>query len=476
MTTLPGIRTAGHFQKLLLGSFLLVLFLVVSLLYENSLYFSICLSALCCLLPLVVVRFQATSLVAIVALTHLVSYPIPAFLALFLDYRYQAIEDYLWHSTPSAMFACALGMLGLSIGSRLASRPFAVPLSSSPTKPFANFLILALLIPTVVVSYLNGFYYHSTVTGLDAYDSTSANTYGFLGYISWVSVAGILLQLKRYFSTRSSKDLLLVGLFLAMYFVLLAPSGSRIRLFTGLVVVLAGFWEWEARRLVKVGVFLGCLFVFSFLIPFLESYRSNAVAYESQSGFLARLSLISDVRTVDIGNYSNSPEAKLGSLVRRMADYVSVGQIISVVPETFPYRGAQTMGEWWVFLVPTLLRPSTTLSFTEGADWALAYGIRPDNNGSSPIMLLGDLYSRFSWWGVLLGMVAIGFIIRKIEVAFFPIPTFGLIFYVTMAQQIVSIYTYSLLICFAFFTRQLLIILLLSVIFTKFLRKYGKAN
>lgn len=468
-------NSAKFFKSTFLGAFFLSIFLILSLLSDNMLYFSICLAALSCILPLAVVNFQATSFISIVAITHLISFPLPAFFALFLEVRYVAIEDYLWFSTPYAMYACALGMIGLAVGSRLALDSRNISFSAVLTRPFANFLMIALLIFPVGISYMNGFYYHSTVTGTEAFNTDSANTFGFTGYFLWISVAGILLQLSRYFTTRKPRDLFWVGIFTAIYVVLLAPSGSRIRLFTGLAVLFASFWNWEKRKILRLGVLCGAIMFFSFSAPFIESYRTNAVSFESDSNFFSRLNLLTDFGSTGIDKYSDSDEAKSISLVRRMADYVGVGQIISVVPETYPFRGTYAMGEWWVYLIPTLLRPATTLSFTEGADWAQYYGVRPDSTGSSPLMLLGDLYSRFSWIGVFLGMIMIGYILRKMEKVFCERTTSGLIFYVTMAQQIVSLYTYSLLVCFTFFTRQLIIIWFISMVFSKLLNKYGKA-
>ena len=83
-------------------------------------------------------------------------------------------------------------------------------------------------------------------------------------------------------------------------------------------------------------------------------------------------------------------------------------------------------------------------------------------------MIIGDLFSRWGWPGVLLGMAIIGFILRLIDMhILFRWDTFTVIFYVLFGRFIITIVSTSVVNIFVLFTRDLLLMVLIAYLLAR---------
>jgi hypothetical protein len=435
------------------------LYLVFGSPHDPEFGFPVFAALLACGIPIMVAGYSLFSFLTVSALSHVFAYPVPALMGMTLDFRPAAIEDYLWATTPSAMWACVVGMIGLAVGGAFANRIWRsrsqaeIQISQLPSPP-ANLLLVCIVFPIAAFEIYHGYYYHGAVTGFDAYNVEASQKYGFVGYFSWLALAGPILQIRRYTLTRTRRDLAYAVMTILVPLAAFLPSGSRFRAFLIIPLATMAFLTWEKRTKLKYLVIGSCFFIFLILTPLVEAYR-----YSAQSMGLGtlkeRIGLF-----LEYGRAAPEdvvPEQKAVLFTRRLADYVSTGQVMAVVPETFPYRYFEEMGQWWAYLIPTILRPPITLSYAEGALVANKYGVRPDSAGSSPIMVLGDLFSRFGWTGIFWGMAFIGFLFRRLDFWIHKSGVFGVILLILLIQEAIALDAASLLVHFTFFTRNLFV-------------------
>jgi hypothetical protein len=92
------------------------------------------------------------------------------------------------------------------------------------------------------------------------------------------------------------------------------------------------------------------------------------------------------------------------------------------------------------------------------------YGFRTETGGSSPMMLIGELYDRFDWTGIFLGMLVIGFLLARLDRVLSHGDIRSTILWVLFLQGIVNIHTYSLLKIFTLATRQAAIFIVLAIL------------
>jgi hypothetical protein len=83
-------------------------------------------------------------------------------------------------------------------------------------------------------------------------------------------------------------------------------------------------------------------------------------------------------------------------------------------------------------------------------------------------MIIGDLFPRWGWPGVLLGMAVIGFILRQIDLRIlYRWDTFTILFYVLFGRQIATIVSTSLVNIIVLFARDLLLMALLAYLLAR---------
>ena len=79
-----------------------------------------------------------------------------------------------------------------------------------------------------------------------------------------------------------------------------------------------------------------------------------------------------------------------------------------VIPRTLPLQGSEGLEDLALIFVPKIFFPERK-AFLDTASVAEMYGIGKAWGGSSPVMIIGDLFSRWGWGGIIMGMGALGF-------------------------------------------------------------------
>ena len=186
-----------------------------------------------CSLAMASVGYSLTSFVSLVALTHILFYPLAVLGNLLLPKP--LVRWDLWVTSDLAMWGCAMGVLALGLGAFIANhlaRPSRASLLDSRTLVLPSFrfnLILVLLIvPVIFIMLYLGLYYHSAITDYNFKNNSYMNMIELLLFISH---AGIFLQTFRYCRTRSPRDGYWAIAFCLMHIIIFMPSGSRTRRF-----------------------------------------------------------------------------------------------------------------------------------------------------------------------------------------------------------------------------------------------------
>jgi hypothetical protein len=423
--------------------------------------------------------YRWDSFVVIFVIAHVVAFPIGAWIILSLATTSPWIEPDIWATTPLGMWAMVVGMIGLALGTIIGRlRVVGSPKNEHPnsaqllTPRTFNLALTSLVVPVVMIYLSLGIYYHKDAVGIDQYDFGNASEFGFIGYLMMLSYVGTVLQLRRFMLTRLSADRWAAIAAIVIPFVAMLPSGSRATTFLGPTIAGIAFLAWESKARVRWVVLLGGAVAFLFLVPIMETYRL-AAQNEGGLSFVGRVELaVEFARWNRDGAEDPVPDLARGMLGRRLSDHHSVGYIIDVVPSAFPFRGSAGMTQFPLYLVPTLLRPQTTLNYNYDADIMQDYGFRTDIGGSSPMMLIGELYDRFAWAGILIGMVVIGFALARLD-RFIALGTVrSTILWVFFLQGIINIHTYSLLKIFTLATRQTAIFVVLALLVERMARAW----
>jgi len=422
--------------------------------------------------------YRWNSFVTIVALAHIVAFPVGAWIILTLNAPSPWIEPDIWATTPLGMWAMVTGMAGMALGTilsrvRLSPRQEQPSPDESLATPQAFNLALTLMVVPVVMIYLSlGIYYHKDAVGIDQVDFGNASEFGFVGYLMMMSYVGTVLQLRRYMLTRLQSDRWAAIFAIVFPFLAMLPSGSRATTFLGVAIAGLAFLAWEPNPRIKWIILVGGAGAFLFLVPLMETYRLTA-QNEGALSFMQRVELAWRF-TGPTEEVPNDPAADLarGMLGRRLSDHHSVGYIIDVVPSAFPHRGSAGMTQYPFYIVPTLIRPAVTLDYNYDAQRMLDYGFRTETGGSSPMMLIGELYDRFGWTGIFAGMVLIGALLAWLDRRLSSGDVRSTILWVLFLQGIMNIHTYSLLKIFTLATRQAVIFIVIAYILDRAARAW----
>jgi hypothetical protein len=118
--------------------------------------------------------------------------------------------------------------------------------------------------------------------------------------------------------------------------------------------------------------------------------------------------------------------------------------------------------------LPGFLRPQVMLA-NDGARLALAYGVSIDDLSSSPVMIIGDLYSRAGWSAVALGMTLVGFLLGWLDRLLLNRQAlFSILLFALLGREIFSIVSMSLLNAFVLFTREVIVMYMLAFVLFRF--------
>lgn len=423
------------------------------------------------------VGYSPTSFISIVALTHLIFYPLAAWGNLLLVEP--AVRWDLWVDTHLAMWGCTVGVLALALGATLSNitykrRKLAEgQIFANPTPLKFNICLASLTIPGGLTMAVLGLYYHSAVD--PHYNLEATWSLNLFGILLSIASCGVFLQTYRYTRTHSLKDLCwTAALFLGPIIVFL-PSGSRSTAMGFLPLLLLAFWKWETNLSRKIMALAGVLVILFPLTAGIGAYRSERE--------IQRLSFEQkmNVALKAAERQGGTPGGALPAIVGRFSDYVAAGRIIADTPGIIAYRGTEGMEDWWQIFVPGFLNLIPhRISLVDSAETCVRYGVSYIGGGSSPVMIVGDLFSRWGWAGVFLGMMALGFVLRQLDLRIFNRwTTFTIIFFVMFGRLVVSMVSSSLLNIFLILARELAAMALISyfvVLIARIFFKIGKAN
>jgi hypothetical protein len=423
-----------------------------------------------CLLAMAAVGYDITSLVFIVALTHLLFFPMAVWGNLLLPGL--VVRWDLWVTSDLAMWGCTVGVLGLALGAFLSGRLTPPTRKSSPgsrTLPLPSLkfnLILALLIvPICSIQLVLGLYYHSAITEYNLENSLYSN---LLAIAQFISHAGIFLQTFRYCRTRSPRDGYWAIAFCVMHIIILMPSGSRTGALAFFPLLVLAYLRWESNTFRKVLAVLVTLVFIPAIIYGIGQYRGLKNVDLLSFNEKLDASLKSPLAFYTKGGRELIP---LAEVVSRFSDYTAVGRIIADTPDSTPYRGAEQLEKLWQVFVPGFLQLiPERINLNDGPDLCDLYGVTKSRymTGTSPVMVIGDLFSRWGWGGVALGMALIGFLLRQIDLRMLSRwDTFTVLFFVLFGRYVMTIVSSSLLNIFVIFSRELLTMALVAYLLAR---------
>ncbi len=406
-------------------------------------------AAIACMIAVAAAGYKLTSFVSLVAISHLIIFPLAAWGNLLLPKP--LVRWDLWIDTHLAMQGCAVGILGLALGAWIANLSPGLQkvhaygrCLKAPTSSGINILISLLIIPVVLILVLLEMYYHMVM--LEGPIQATMETQSWLnliGIIQYIAYSGIFLQVYRYTRTHSQKDAFwALGLCL-MCMLIFLPSGSRTAAFGFLPLLLLAFAEWEHNTLKKIAVIGGSILVMLALTSGIGAYRSMKglaqVDIQRKYAFVLHSTLDPEA----------NPDSLFGAVISRLSDYVAAGRIIAITPKNLDFRGAESIENLWQIYVPGFLNIlPDRINLADAAELCDRYGITQNykGGGSSPCTIIGDLFSRWGWPGIFLGMLVIGFVLRQFDLrVFYRWDTFTITYFVLMVRLIFSIPTGSLI-------------------------------
>lgn len=437
---------------------------IVSSGYAQTVAWSAVFAAMACVAAIAAVSYRIMSFITIFCVMTLAAYPLAVFANLLLEQP--VVRDDLWPQTHWAMWGCAVGSLCLALGasaanlSRRKSEDIPRAAFSFPVAPVSFSLGLFSILPAVAwAKWYLGLYFHSSI---QPYNFAAQHYLNSLEHMTWIAYVGIFLQVVRFIEKQTAKDGVVALVMVVIAIALFLPSGNRMQAIGFLPLLLIAYLSWEAHLKRKVVLVLITAVCGATIFYSMSIWRNNP---QLKTGTFTEQALrFSDAvvnRKLDTNNGSPSYQ-----FIYRFSEYVATGRIIDATPRPYPYRFFEGMGSWWQILVPGFLRPASgQINFMDGAEIALKYGVTKDRQSSVPVMLLGDLFSRFGWGGIAAGMFMVGFVLRKLD----SIPAgnnmfLGVIFFVLFARIVWQLHTDSLLVAVAYLTRELFVIYISSFV------------
>jgi hypothetical protein len=430
-----------------------------------------------CLFAVASVGYSSTSFISIVALTHLIFYPLAAWGNLLLPEP--AVRWDLWVDTNLAMWGCTVGVLSLALGARLSNFTYKRRMLAdgrifaNPSQLGFNIFLASLVIPGGLIMRVLGVYYHSS---LDPYYNLENIWYlNLITILLSIASCGVFLQTYRYTRTHSLKDLCWAAVLCLAPIIVFIPSGRRDLAMEFLPLLLLAFWKWETKIGRKILALAGMLVILFPLIAGMGFYRGEHGI--QRLNFEQKM----DAALKATERQGEALGAALRAIVGRFSDYVATGRIIADTPKIIRYRGTAGMEDWWQIFVPGFLKIIPhRIDLQDSATTSLQYGVSYIGGGSAPDMIVGDLFSRWGWAGVFLGMMILGFILRQLDLRIFNRwTTFTIIFYVMFGRFVVTMVSASLLNIFVTLFRDLAAMAIVSyfiVLIGRVFFKIGKVN
>jgi hypothetical protein len=318
----------------------------------------------------------------------------------------------MWASIAGS-FAMALGVAVATQGKgrKTWSKNLQGPVGI--TTPATNIVLFSLIVPTIIASIAVGSYYVRFDLQDNPYAFEVTKPYNnYLTYTRQLALVGLFYQVIRYTQTHRLVDAMLALVMVVLQVALFLPTGTRGAAygFVPYLFVVYSLFE-KSRKKIALGLMTGII-VFSILTFATGVYRAQYLhAGSGDMSLTERLSVIGKYAVQSEDGADAGPNM-LSTIAHRMSAYRTVGRIIDWTPDTRPYRGEEGLMNFWMVLLPNSIFPNRPDAGMSGSSALTAeyYGVGNPSKGlgSSPVMLLGELYSRWSWWGIALGMFLYG--------------------------------------------------------------------
>ena len=449
--------------------------------------------------------YQWDSFLSIVAVTHLLGYVVGLQIALILKSKENGIEAGLWQYVNLSLIAVSVAMVGLAVGTIL-SKNFLARYDTGRKKNqsklvspiWLNGILVASIFIGVILNYKIGAYFHSGVCG-SVFEVNNSYRYGLVGYLQYISYAGIVLQLHRYFLSKKNIDLYIALTFILIAYTATVPSGSRANSIAVLLIAFIYYLSNESslkKKYFVSGVIVSIVILTTVLGKYYRNnceLTSNLLSKNIQSSAIG-INAHSSLETKNSKSHSNldTEDAKLEKLqhkqadrievllsivARRLEDGIGVGYLIGNIPKNYPFTGFENFEIFPAFVVPTLLKTRGIQDISKynyaTEDMLYKYEFRTDIGGSSPIMLIGEMYERFSWVGIFFGFLMFGFILKIFDFLVKRKTIFYQVLWALMVYGIVFSYSYSFLPIFILFSKQLGFFILFSFLIKKICDHFG---
>jgi hypothetical protein len=423
-----------------------------------------------CMIALACAGYGLLSFFSIVVMSHLISYPFAAWLNLLLVEP--AVRWDLWVHTDWAMWACTVGMLGMALGCLMVNifnkgtKLFINKSDSPPSKLIFNIILASLFVPSAIGMLLLGIYFHGSIADYSAGGKRYVYIFAVLRNIAF---CGVLLQTYRFTKTRSLKDAFWALALCLLPIILFLPSGMRGAALGYVPLIILSFCSWETSNRRKFIILAASGILMVGLISGLGFYR-NIKDIEKISMKEKYQEVYESSMNVGVANLD-----WLRVIVGRLSDYVAVGVIVHSTPNEMPFRGSEGMEDWWQVFIPGFLNIiPDRIEINEGAEICDKYGITKSfgGSGSRPAMALGDLFSRWGWEGIILGMIVLGFFLRQLDLLLFrKLEVVTIIFMALTVQYVFSIHSQNLLNLFIYFFREFIVLIIISSLLASIISK-----
>jgi hypothetical protein len=473
----PGIKNIGRLAWIIPAAILLSLPFIRE--GDYSILVPACAAAGGCLLAMASVGYSLTSFVSIVALTHLLFFPLAVWGNLLLPVP--IVRWDLWVSSDLAMWGCMVGLLALALGafiSGLLTPATRKSFSGSRSLPLPstlfNLILILLIVPVFLIQWKLGLYFHS---GISDYRLENLSYVNLIEMLTVISQGGIFLQTFRYCRTRSPWDGYWAIAFCVLHVVSFMPSGRRAGALGFMPLLFLAYLSWDFNAKRKIIAVLVTVAIVPALIYGMGKYRGEKdVALLSfhekfESSLNSPLTFFSG---------EGKGQAPLVSIINRFSDYVAAGRIIADTPKQIPYRGSEQLDKLWQIFVPGFLQLiPDRINLLDGADLCDRYGVTKSfmGMGTSPAMIIGDLFSRWGWIGIVLVMALTGFILRQIDLHMMRRwDTFTILFYLFFGRHVTLIVSTTLVNLVTIFTRELLVMSLLAYLLARLSLKSSHSN
>lgn len=354
------------------------------------------------------------SVFSVSVVSHLIIFPMAAFLNYLGDGL--AVREDLWPESSLAMWGCVVGLTGLGMG-LLASRLFGgawkpIKLVNNAlfiTSRKFNWSLTLIVVLVALIHIISGTYYHGSIGSFNFEAVSYLNT---LHHLLWIGYLGMFLQLYRWTQTRAKTDLFALFVMVSIAVGVYVPSGARY-MAIGFIPLLGIFYlSWDRNFSRNLAVTIAAAIFGVFVSIVMDVYR-NTLGVSAYSMF-DKFSLLADASSTSSINTTDDGGGNI--ILGRLSEFSAVGRIIATTPEFHPFTGMDGVEDWWQIWIPKVWRPAATeLFINDGAVTALRYGISPGESSSAPITIIGDLFVRFGWPGIFLGMTMLGFSFASLD-------------------------------------------------------------